>query len=111
MKKFRRNSSTMRTENNVISIPHLPSLKEQVVKAYGGKCKCCGEDQISCLQIDHIDGDGKDHRRKVKNVYADLRRRGYPPGVQVLCANCHQSKTIHGVCVLRHPNQTKETIE
>ena len=106
MRKFRQNSSVMRNEtgSNLKHIFSTPTLKEEVVRAYGGRCVCCGEDQISCLQIDHIAGDGKQHRQKVRSVYGDLKRRGFPQdaGVQVLCANCHQSKTINGVCILIH---------
>lgn len=39
--------------------------------------------------LDHVNDDGAKHRSDVgnPNVYRDLERRGYPPVVQVLCAN------------------------
>lgn len=65
-------------------------------------CKCCGEDEILFLQIDHINGDGADHRRKLKEEIGYypggnglpywLKKNGYPEGFQILCANCNLGK-------------------
>jgi len=63
------------------------------------------------LQLDHIANDGAKHRRKLtkhwkskwngKNiggthVYADVVKRGFPSGFQILCANCNTSKQRNG---------------
>jgi hypothetical protein len=37
--------------------------KEYVINHYGGKCVCCGIDDIVVLSIDHIDGGGRAHDR------------------------------------------------
>lgn len=66
------------------------------IEAYGGKCACCGEKWADYLHIDHVDGGGRTHRREVGNVYRDLRKRGYPDGHQVLCANCNMAKERGG---------------
>lgn len=31
-------------------------------------------------------------------LYSDLRKRGFPAGYQVLCANCNWSKRLKGKC-------------
>jgi hypothetical protein len=75
--------------------------REAAIEAYGGYvCRCCGETWKPFLTIDHIDGGGNQHRKKVgaANVYRWLRLNGYPPGFQVLCMNCQFGKRICGVC-------------
>lgn len=83
--------------------------KRQAMDAYGGKCACCGETEIVFLCIDHIDGGGRKERNKWAafgslQLYRDLRKRGWPPGYQVLCANCNLAKEQEGGC----PHQRKE---
>lgn len=82
--------------------------KREVIDAYGGRCACCGEAEIAFLCIDHINGGGRNERNKWASfgslqLYRDLRARGYPPGYQVLCANCNLAKEAPGGC----PHQTK----
>ena len=76
--------------------------KLEVIEHYGGKCACCGEDELSFLTLDHINGGGSKHRKSVgggKDFYVAMKRQGYPDGLQVLCANCHLSKTVLGQCI------------
>jgi hypothetical protein len=75
--------------------------KRRAMDAYGGKCSCCGEAELAFLTIDHIDGNGAEHRREIKNrgggtFYAWLHSHGYPDGFQVLCANCNLGRHING---------------
>jgi len=77
-------------------------LRHQAVMAYGGyRCACCGEGEPKFLTLDHVNGDGARHRRKFATlssipVLSDLRRRGYPPGFQVLCSNCNHGRHRNG---------------
>lgn len=84
-------------------------LKDEVFNAYGGhRCACCGETESCFLELDHINGDGCKHRRLLsgKNVggshmvvYYHLRKNGFPPGYQILCANCNVGKHRNkGIC-------------
>lgn len=88
-------------------------LRDSVIAAYGGPvCVCCGETCESMLTIDHINGDGAEHRKLLAKdksyasgrsglgdyLYRDLRDRGFPEGFQVLCYNCNISKHRKGVC-------------
>lgn len=77
-------------------------VKLQVINAYGGACVCCNETYLPFLQLDHINGDGKNHRQQAgtgQGILYDLIKRGYPPIVQVLCANCHLAKTLGFPCL------------
>jgi hypothetical protein len=84
------------------------AAKEQVVKAYGGKCECCGESTIEFLTIDHINGDGALHRRRVgkgRKIYKDLIRLGFPKdNYRLLCFNCNIVRGFHGYCP-HHPEE------
>jgi hypothetical protein len=50
----------------------------------------------------HLMNDGAAHRRAVGGlshaVYLDLRRRGWPTGYGLLCANCNYATQWWGVC-------------
>lgn len=95
-------------------------LKKKVIKHYGGKCACCGEDHFIFLTIDHIHGGGGKHReeilgeftKKEKEIYHNgelfylwLIRHKYPKGFQVLCANCNMAKgqSDKKYCPIHHP--------
>ena len=77
-------------------------VRKEAVEVYGGKCECCGENEYLFLQLDHIGGGGLAHRRKINRNGAGYwrwwRKQGWPPGLRVLCANCHAAITIQGKC-------------
>ena len=75
------------------------ALRVQALQAYGGVCACCKERTIQFLTIDHIDGGGRQHRKRVHNFYRWLRMNNFPPGFQVLCYNCNCCKGAYGACV------------
>lgn len=81
--------------------------KHRVIKAYGGKCKCCGEKYIPFLVLDHIHPGGTQHRKDLKaygrgsNFYAWLIKNDFPKGLQVLCANCNTAKGTKSKCPCR----------
>ncbi len=69
------------------------TLKQKVIKAYGGKCECCGISEHDFLTIDHIYRDGKEDRKKHgagSNFYRVLEKMGYPKDrYRLLCMNCN----------------------
>lgn len=73
-------------------------LRLKVLRAYGNKCQCCGEDTYEFLAIDHKNNDGSEHRKTVKNLYEWLVENNYPEGFQVLCHNCNMAKAFYGKC-------------
>lgn len=70
-------------------------LKTEVFNHYGRICAFCGEDNLVCLELDHINGGGTKHREEIsatfagRHFYYKLRKNNYPEGLRVLCANCH----------------------
>lgn len=84
------------------------ALKVEVIGAYGGICACCGECHIEFLTIDHVNGDGHEHRRQVgkgRRIYADIKKQGFPQNgrFRVLCLNCNIALGFYGYCPHR-PN-------
>ena len=85
-------------------------LKDEVFEAYGGyRCACCGETESAFLDVHHLDGKGAERRREINpndyrsaSGYATYRwlvSNGFPPGFQVLCANCNHGRFRNGgVC-------------
>src|ERR1044072_6107964 len=67
------------------------------------KCLCCNETDITKLTIDHINGGGKTHRKKLRinggsPFYKWLIRQGLPKGYQILCLYCNNSKFTGKKC-------------
>lgn len=89
-------------------------LKLAVFSAYGGaQCACCKETHLEFLTIDHINGDGAEHRRTLatergwtsgargmtgQRFYFWLQQNNYPEGFRVLCLNCNFSLGHFGYC-------------
>ena len=85
------------------------ALRAEVFAHYGWTCACCGSSEN--LSIDHIGGDGAEHRME---LYGDRRagsgarwhlwliRKGFPDGYQTLCMRCNTSKGRTEKCRLAH---------
>lgn len=88
-------------------------IKDIVFRHYGGwVCACCKETEPKFLTLDHINNDGNVFRKSIVSkkgydrgagsggfTYAYLYRHNFPPGYQVLCANCNHGKRMNnGVC-------------
>ncbi len=91
------------------SMEYNRNLKKEIIKEYGGKCTCCGEDTPEFLSIDHINNNGKEHREKIgsgNSLYRWLRKLNYPKNnYQLLCFNCNMAKGFFGIC----PHQKNKT--
>ena len=75
--------------------------KEMAIKHYSGnppKRAKCGFDNINCLEIDHINNNGAQHRREFKGSGVEFYRwvinNNFPKGFQVLCRNCNWLKYL-----------------
>ena len=74
-----------------------------VLQHYSGSeipyCACCGESRIEFLAVDHINGDGAEHRKKYPgNMFVWLIKNNFPDGFQILCHNCNLSRGFYGYC-------------
>lgn len=71
---------------------------------YGRRCACphCTETNEYFLTIDHINGDGAEHRRQLggsgHKLYKWIIDNDYPNTIQLLCWNCNCGKNKYGVC-------------
>ena len=93
--KERRNETNKRSNQK---------LRREVLAAYGNRCTCCGETEQDFLAIDHKDGGGNIHIKKLHkqgmSFTSWLSRNNYPEGFQILCHNCNWSKWVNkGKCI------------
>jgi len=74
---------------------NMQQLRQTLLQALGGKCVRCGFSDERVLQIDHVNNNGAQHRRKKPSAYA------YYKGIlenidsgeyQLLCPNCNRIK-------------------
>ena len=76
------------------------AIRDEMIKVYGGKCECCGENEPQFLTIDHINNDGAEHRKKIGsgiNLYRNLKNQGWPKeGLRLLCFNCNCGRSRNG---------------
>lgn len=97
-------SPARRKRANDLARKRNQELRETVVKAYGGKCVCCGEKNPLFLTLDHVNNDGGQMRKKVHTssstgLYMWAIKNNYPPALQCLCMNCNWGKARNnGVC-------------
>jgi len=78
------------------------------------QCNCCGEDRLEFLTLDHINGNGSEHRRQIdpdkkiggNGVYYWLKKNNWPEGFQILCCNCNFAKRQNKCC----PHQSKYNV-
>jgi hypothetical protein len=75
----------------------------KVLRHYSGghlHCECCRESHQEFLTIDHVNGDGAEHRRQVKSsdICPWIIRNGFPEGFRVLCMNCNYALGLYGYC-------------
>ena len=69
-------------------------MKAKAIAALGGCCARCGYDSdIRAIQIDHINGDGKQERLTLTSqhsLYKRVAESGSQGKYQALCANCNK---------------------
>lgn len=76
-------------------------LKLAAFDVYGGPfCSQCGNTDITILEVDHVNGGGCQHRKKVTNgagghpFYQWLKQNNYPDGFRVLCPTCNKKAHV-----------------
>lgn len=103
-RKFKENNTSYKSKQRV---------KNEVIQYYGGKCACCGESELIFLNIDHINQDGAEHRRKQPEAsggarfYYWLKKNNFPEGYRVLCFNCNFAIYHLGECPHSLPPQPR----
>lgn len=79
--------------------------RQIVLEHYGGippVCACCKENKMEFLVIDHENGGGNAHRkklgRKTERFFIWLIENKFPNGFRVLCHNCNFAISAYGEC-------------
>jgi len=93
---------SVKTRYRAYNVRQHERLKREVLQHYSPELKCvrCGFTDLRALTIDHINGHGTEHKRKLgisrsgSHFYRWLRTNNYPQGFQVLCMNCQFIKRV-----------------
>ena len=66
-------------------------IRKEIVQRYGGKCALCGNPHLDFLELDHVRGDGAQHRKECKGeVYRAVLVEDYRPDkYRILCKICN----------------------
>lgn len=80
-------------------------LRAEVVAGYGSACKCCLETEPRFLAIDHVEGGGRQERKKLGGsaFFGAIIRASFPAEYRLLCHNCNMAMGLYGFCPHR-PN-------
>lgn len=79
-------------------------LKLETLDIYGSVCTCCGETRPEFLTIEHLNNDGKIHKKlKLGSgvvFYSWLKKNGFPQNLNltVRCFNCNCARSSYGIC-------------
>jgi hypothetical protein len=115
----RRASPRLRTLSRLSSRRSSQKLKYRVLEELGGHCACCGEWRLEFLTVDHISGNGAEHRKQLirsgsqksanaATVYRHIMKQGCPRDqYRVLCFNCNCSIGTWGYCAHERPHDRK----
>lgn len=111
--------SVNRNKHNQWTTQSKLNLKTKVFNHYCNneiKCENCEQLELELLTIDHIHGNGNQHRKEVGintgySTYSWLKKNNYPEGFQVLCWNCQYRKRAEEVANKNPtPKQIKQKI-
>jgi hypothetical protein len=82
------------------------AARAAVFAHYGTSCSCPGCGTTENLQIDHVNGGGDAHRRRVRRYghafWRWLVEQGFPPEYQTHCQPCNISKGAGPACRRDH---------
>lgn len=101
-RSHKKNYESYKIRHNKYLRDYTKRLRIELIDKYGGKCNCCGEKNIGFLSIDHINGDGVNHRKtfhgSTRELYRDLARKGNSKNyqIQILCFNCNMGRQFYG---------------
>lgn len=90
-----RNSFWLKNEYQLLKKKRLWERKKEIIEKLGNKCVKCGNSDIRCLDINHIDRTKKG-RPKNKTYNMQFRLREWSENInnlELLCANCHRIHT------------------
>lgn len=81
---------------------HRSELRQRVYSGYGNQCNCCGEQNLTFLTIDHVNGQAgkpKEFKQIGIQMFRKIIKEDFPSTYQVLCFNCNCGRFRNGgVC-------------
>jgi hypothetical protein len=83
-------------------------VKAKVFNYYKAVCSYCGESRVNCLVVDHVNNNGIEERKVIKNnttLYNKIIKEGFPKSYQILCRNCNWKKFILAIRNSKSLNQ------
>jgi hypothetical protein len=107
---WRKDHKRRRASEVIWNRAYRQRTKLEVLSHYSGNPPQCADPyhihekpftMIQVLSLDHINGNGSQDRKAIgmrhhesHGMYCSVRKRGYPPGYQVLCLNCQTLKLL-----------------
>ena len=78
-------------------------LRQQLLEKFGNVCACpgCNESTIELLTVDHKNGEGAQHKKRISGQETRSRniiKYGSKEDYQILCHNCNWGKGMYGQC-------------
>jgi len=73
-------------------------------------CPGCKVIEVKFLTLDHVNGDGKNHRKNIGYGLAFYRwiiENNFPKILTILCMNCNFAKGKYGIC----PHLSKQQVQ
>lgn len=94
LKERYRNDPIFREQQKTRERERRRRKRRELIELYGGKCVKCGFEDFRALQLDHINGGGRQHILNTgRRFYAEwLRTKWAQQKMQLLCANCNWIK-------------------
>jgi hypothetical protein len=90
-----KNSVAINAKNKL----RIKKERAEIFRLEDDKCKCCGETDPIYFQIDHVNNDGGEDRKKNNGISIRISLEKYlktPERFQLLCANCNIAKHLNG---------------
>jgi hypothetical protein len=74
-------------------------IRLKVLNHYGPVCKCCNNNDVTKLTVDHVNGGGRAQFREDKlSAYQWTVKNNFPDIIRILCVNCNHSYGAHRYC-------------
>src|SRR3990167_7531375 len=98
-----RNQKRVQQKSAVSMRTKWRTLRKHIIDHYGHRCACEGCDitQYEFLALDHVNGDGNQHRKQFSSnwgLYKWIVENNYPNTIRLLCHNCNQARGCYGFC-------------
>lgn len=97
-KYYTKNKDYINSKKRIIDKNYRVKIRTSLFEILGFKCAKCDFDDTRALQIDHVNSNGAEERKKRgSNGYYNLMRKKIMNGskdYQILCANCNWIKRV-----------------